>query len=524
MQDILTALGLSEINDGCSAGPASGELIESRSPTTGEVIAKVRLATREDYERTVVAAQDAFTRFRTLPAPKRGEIVRQLGEAMRELKDPLGKLISLEMGKIYQEGLGEVQEAIDMAEFCVGLSRQLYGLTMHSERPGHRMYEQWHPLGVIGIITAFNFPCAVWAWNALVAAVCGDTMIWKPSLETPLIAVACQKICDRVLAEHGLEGAMGLCVCDHETSVAMTEDRRLPLISATGSCRMGREVGKVVAGRLARCLLELGGNNAIIVMDDADLDLAVRGVLFGAVGTAGQRCTSTRRVLLHKDIAETFTERLLKAYTQVRIGDPLAEGTLMGGRPGDPGRARQGPLRHPGDRQSPQGPAHDAGGGVRADPLPRRDRQPRGGHRAPERRPAGPQLSGLHREHAVRRTLPVTGRQRLRHRQRQHRHLGRRDRRGLRRRERHRRRPRGRQRRLEGLHAPPDVHDQLLRRAAARAGDHVRVTERPDSRSPAKKKGAEPKLRALRCERMRLSRERLRTPPEARPRRHNQAT
>ncbi|MHC4393722.1 MAG: L-piperidine-6-carboxylate dehydrogenase [Planctomycetota bacterium] len=330
MQDILTALGLSEINDGCSAGPASGELIESRSPTTGEVIAKVRLATREDYERTVVAAQDAFTRFRTLPAPKRGEIVRQLGEAMRELKDPLGKLISLEMGKIYQEGLGEVQEAIDMAEFCVGLSRQLYGLTMHSERPGHRMYEQWHPLGVIGIITAFNFPCAVWAWNALVAAVCGDTMIWKPSLETPLIAVACQKICDRVLAEHGLEGAMGLCVCDHETSVAMTEDRRLPLISATGSCRMGREVGKVVAGRLARCLLELGGNNAIIVMNDADLDLAVRGVLFGAVGTAGQRCTSTRRVLLHKDIAETFTERLLKAYTQVRIGDPLAEGTLMG--------------------------------------------------------------------------------------------------------------------------------------------------------------------------------------------------
>ncbi len=330
MRDVLERLGIEAINDGLSAGGASGPLLESRSPTTGEVLAAVRLATTEDYERCAQAATEAFTRWRTVPAPKRGEIVRQMGNALREHKDDLGRLISLEMGKILTEGLGEVQEAIDIADFAVGLSRQLYGLTMHSERPGHRMYEQWHPLGPIGIVTAFNFPAAVWAWNSMIAAVCGDTMIWKPSSQTPLVAVAMEKICDRVLADNGFENVMQLCVCRRDVGAEMVKDKRLPLISATGSCRMGRDIGRNVAERFGRAILELGGNNAIVVLDDADLDLAVRAVLFGAVGTAGQRCTSTRRVFLQKGIAGRFTDALLTAYRQVQVGDPVAEGTLMG--------------------------------------------------------------------------------------------------------------------------------------------------------------------------------------------------
>ncbi|MED5370518.1 MAG: aldehyde dehydrogenase family protein [Myxococcota bacterium] len=313
------------------AKECSGRIIESIDPSTGKVIAKVQLASVEDYEETVAVAQEAFKRWRMLPAPKRGEIVRQMGEALRAHKEDLGRLVTLECGKILQEGLGEVQESIDIADFAVGQSRMLYGLSMHSERPGHRMYEQWQPLGVVGVISAFNFPNAVWAWNSMLAAICGDSVIWKPSLKVPLTAIATHKICNEVLKANGFGGVFTLIIGDdQEVGETMINDRRLPLISATGSTRMGRHVATTVAKRLGRSLLELGGNNAIIVEPDADLDLALMGILFGAVGTAGQRCTSTRRVYLHQDIAEEFTARLVKAYGQVRIGDPLAKGTLMG--------------------------------------------------------------------------------------------------------------------------------------------------------------------------------------------------
>jgi aldehyde dehydrogenase (NAD+) len=302
------------------------------SPLDGTELGKVKLATLDDYERVVAQSQDAFKRWRMVPAPKRGEIIRQVGDALREHKADLGRLISAEVGKVVSEGEGEVQESVDMADFCVGLSRQLYGLTMHSERPGHRMYEQWHPMGLVGIITAFNFPNAVWAWNAMVAGVCGDTMIWKPSLKAALTAVATHRVCDEVMQRHGFGGVFGLVIGDDkDVGETMINDRRLPLISATGSCRMGRHVGKVVASRLARCLLELGGNNAVIVHKDADLDLALRGVAFGAVGTTGQRCTSTRRLFLHEDIAEGFVAKLVKAFNSMTIGNPLEEdGVLMG--------------------------------------------------------------------------------------------------------------------------------------------------------------------------------------------------
>ena len=334
MTDLLTRLGLSAECSGAWIGeplPTTGPVVSSINPATGEIIASVRLATAPDLEQALSRSQDVFKRWRSLPAPARGEIVRQMGEALRAAKDDLGALVSLEVGKIRQEGLGEVQEGIDIADFAVGLSRQLYGLSMHSERPAHRMMEQWHPLGVVGCITAFNFPHAVWAWNAMLAAVCGDTVLWKPSLKAPLTAIATHIICEKVLAQHGWSGVFTLIIGeDKEVGEALIHDVRVPLISATGSTRMGRHVGKIVAGRMARSLLELGGNNAIIVAPDADLDLALRGVVFGAVGTAGQRCTTTRRLYLHRDIAEAFTARLVKAYGQVRIGDPLAEGVLMG--------------------------------------------------------------------------------------------------------------------------------------------------------------------------------------------------
>jgi aldehyde dehydrogenase (NAD+) len=335
MTDLLERLGLSDINSGAWAGGAldtsGGDIVASENPTTGETIASVALAGPEHYEQVVKAAEDAFLKWRMLPAPKRGEIVREMGDAMREHKDDLGRLVTLEVGKLLSEGLGEVQESIDMADLCVGMSRQLFGLTMHSERDRHRMYEQWHPLGPIGVITAFNFPNAVWAWNALVALVCGDTVIWKPSLKAPLTAIATHRLLNEVLEKHGFGGAIGLIIgSDSEIGETMINDKRLPLISATGSTRMGRHVNKAVAGRLGRCLLELGGNNAIIVESSADLDLALRGILFGAVGTAGQRCTSTRRLFLHRSIAADLTDRLAAAYKQVRIGDPMVEGTLMG--------------------------------------------------------------------------------------------------------------------------------------------------------------------------------------------------
>lgn len=333
-QEIFETLGLADQNSGVFAGSwvdATGERVDVVNPTYGETIATVTMASPADYERVVQSSVETFDRWRSLPAPKRGEYVRRIGNALREKADALGALVSLEMGKIHPEGVGEVQEMIDICDFAVGLSRQLYGKTMASERPSHRMYEHWHPLGPVGVITAFNFPVAVWSWNAAIASVCGDTVVWKPSERTPLTAIAVTKICQDVMAGSGYEGVFNLAVGDGETvGASMTGDTRLPLISATGSCNMGRIVGPAVAQRLGRSILELGGNNAVIVMDDADLELTVRAALFAAVGTAGQRCTTLRRLLVHRAVADKVIDRLVEAYKQVKIGDPLEQGTLMG--------------------------------------------------------------------------------------------------------------------------------------------------------------------------------------------------
>ncbi|HEY2843244.1 MAG TPA: aldehyde dehydrogenase family protein [Bryobacteraceae bacterium] len=313
------------------SGKFAGNEIVSYNAATGAELGRAALATGADYDRALADSLKTFERWRMLPAPQRGEIVRQIGEELRRAKDELGTLVSLETGKILAEGKGEVQEMIDIADFACGLSRQLHGLSMHSERPGHRMYEQWHPLGVVGVISAFNFPVAVWSWNALLAMVCGDTIVWKPSLKTPLCAVAVQKICDRVLERNGWTGVTRVLIgTDDAIGERLIADRRVALVSATGSTRMGRHVAQVVAQRLGRALLELGGNNGVIVMDDADPDLVVRAVLFGAVGTAGQRCTSIRRLFVSKHIAPQIIEKLIAAYRQVRIGDPLDPATLMG--------------------------------------------------------------------------------------------------------------------------------------------------------------------------------------------------
>ncbi len=331
---LLSELGLSLDNPGCYASgwrEPRGTWIESRSPHDGSVIARVSSATEEDYEAAVIASTEAFREWRTWPAPRRGEVVRQMCDALRAKKEALGRLVALEMGKIYPEGSGEVQEMIDIADFSVGLSRQLYGLSMHSERPGHRMYEQWHPLGIVGCITAFNFPVAVWSWNALVAAVCGDSVLWKPSEVTPLCAVAVQKIVEPVLERNKAPSIFNLVVGTADPiGERLIHDSRIPLVSATGSCRMGRRVAEVVGARLGKTLLELGGNNGIIVTPSADRDLVVRGTLFGAVGTAGQRCTTTRRLFLHESISAEIVQKLAEAYSQVPIGDPLDERTLMG--------------------------------------------------------------------------------------------------------------------------------------------------------------------------------------------------
>ena len=332
--EIFDKLGLSETNSGVFAGEwleATGDSIDVVNPTTGETVGSVTLASLDDYEKVMVSTTEAFERWRVLPAPRRGEYIRKLGDALRANIDALGALVTLEMGKIHREGVGEVQEMVDICDFAVGLSRQLYGNTMASERPNHRMYEHWHPLGPVGVITAFNFPVAVWSWNAAIAAVCGDTVVWKPSERTPLTAIAVTKIAQGVMEGSGFEGVFNLAVGDGKTvGTAMNQDTRLPLVSATGSCAMGRIVGPAVAQRMGRSILELGGNNAIIVMDDADLDLAVRGALFSAVGTAGQRCTSLRRLLVHRAVFDKVVGRLSEAYQQVPIGDPLEEGTLMG--------------------------------------------------------------------------------------------------------------------------------------------------------------------------------------------------
>jgi aldehyde dehydrogenase (NAD+) len=335
ISEILEKLDLEPLNSGACSGdwiatPSGGEL-RSTNPATGEVLARVRTAGLADYETVVSRAGEAFLKWRMIPAPKRGEIVREIGNELRAHKATLGALVTLEMGKILAEGLGEVQEMIDIADFAVGLSRQLYGLTMHSERPGHRMYEQWHPLGIAGVISAFNFPVAVWAWNAMIAAVCGDCVLWRPSSETPLTAIAVQKICNRVFDRHGLQGIFNLVIgASKPVGESLIHDRRIPLISFTGSTEVGRHVSEVVAGRLGRSILELGGNNGIIVMNDANPDLVLRAVLFGAVGTAGQRCTTTRRLFLQRGIAPAVREALVAAYRQVRIGDPLEESTIMG--------------------------------------------------------------------------------------------------------------------------------------------------------------------------------------------------
>ncbi len=335
MKTLLEKLHLQPTNAGVCVGPgawieSSAPPITSYDPTHGEPIAAVIPADAAAYDTAVLAARQAFSTWRSVPAPKRGEVVRDLGAVLRDYREPLGELVSLEMGKIRVEGIGEVQEMIDICDFAVGLARQLYGLTMHSERPGHRMYEQWHPLGPIAIITAFNFPVAVWSWNAAIAAVCGDTMIWKPSELTPLCGVALQHLANRVMADHGITGIFNLAVGAGDLGQLMAEDQRLPLVSFTGSIPTGRRVAQTVAARLGRSLLELGGNNAIIVSDKADLDLAVRAIVFGAVGTAGQRCTSTRRIIAHEAIVDALTDRLVNAYRQVPIGDPLQPGTLMG--------------------------------------------------------------------------------------------------------------------------------------------------------------------------------------------------
>ena len=333
MKDFLKDLGLETVGSGAYAGKwleGSGDVITSETPADGSAIARVRMADLAEYDRAVEASAAAFQDWRKVPAPVRGEYVRQIGEVLREYKEPLGKLVTYEMGKIYTEGLGEVQEMIDMADFAVGLSRQLYGSVMQSERPEHRMYEHWHPLGPVGVITAFNFPVAVWAWNAFLAAVCGDTVLWKPSPNTPLCALAVQNLVNKVMEGTGHEGVFTLAVGGADVGRAMAEDRRLPLISFTGSIPVGGQVGQAVSARYGKSILELGGNNAVIVMDDANMENALRAVAFGAVGTAGQRCTSTRRVLLHKDISDKFVDGLLKAYPTIPIGDPLDPATLIG--------------------------------------------------------------------------------------------------------------------------------------------------------------------------------------------------
>jgi len=331
---LLKKLGLRADNPGvfCGEWLGSGKPLPSLSPIDGRLLATVRTATAEEYERTARRAQAAFQQWQLVPAPKRGEIVRQLGNALRDAKPDLGRLVTLEAGKILAEGEGEVQEMIDICDFAVGLSRQLYGLTIASERPQHRMMEQWHPLGVVGIITAFNFPVAVWSWNSAIAAVCGDATIWKPSSQTPLSAVATIKIAERICRTDNVDPAIFSLVIGDGATVGerLINDPRLPLVSATGSTKMGRHVGEIVSRRLGRSLLELGGNNAIIVAPTADLDLAMRAILFGAVGTAGQRCTTTRRIILHHSLRATLTRRLVNAYRQVPIGNPLQPGTLMG--------------------------------------------------------------------------------------------------------------------------------------------------------------------------------------------------
>lgn len=335
ISDILAQLGIQPHNAGASTGlnriDCKGEKIASYSPVDGQLIATVNEVDKDSFDQVIEKAHQAFTEWRSWPAPRRGEVVRQMGEALRKNKNALGRLVSYEMGKSLQEGWGEVQEMIDICDFAVGLSRQLHGFTMHSERPGHRMYEQYHPLGIVGIISAFNFPVAVWSWNAMIAWVCGDVCVWKPSEKTTLCGVACQHIVSEVFQKNNVpEGVSCLIAGGRQVGEWLAADHRIPLVSATGSTRMGKAVATTVAGRLGRSLLELGGNNAIIISKDADLDIAVRGALFGAVGTAGQRCTTTRRLIIHESVYDSVKEKLLAAYGQLKVGNPLDENNHVG--------------------------------------------------------------------------------------------------------------------------------------------------------------------------------------------------
>ena len=333
--EFISALQIKKTNPGVSTGSkwmeSKGAPITSASPVDGKVIASVAGADRDSYDNVVKQAEKAFRVWRSWPAPKRGEVVRQIGDALRKNKEPLGRLVSYEMGKSLQEGYGEVQEMIDICDFATGLSRQLYGLTMHSERPGHRMYEQWHPLGIVGIISAFNFPVAVWSWNSMLAWVCGDVCIWKPSEKTPLCAIACQNIVNEVFKQNQVpDGVSNVIIGGRETGEWLANDERVALVSATGSTRMGKAVAEAVGKRLGRSLLELGGNNAIIVSKHADIDMSVRAAVFGAVGTAGQRCTTTRRLIIHEDVYASIIEKLVAAYKQLRIGNPMDENNHVG--------------------------------------------------------------------------------------------------------------------------------------------------------------------------------------------------
>ncbi len=336
IKTLLQNLGIQQINESSSTGKTwissrQGSTKAIISPVDGKEIASVKFVSAEDYDNIIKQATEGFKIWRTWPSPKRGEVIRQLGDALRAKKEDLGKLVSYEMGKSLQEGYGEVQEMIDICDFAVGLSRQLYGLTMHSERPAHRMYEQWHPLGVVGIISAFNFPVAVWSWNAALAMVCGNACVWKPSEKTPLTAIACQHIIQEVFEANDVpEGVSCLVIGDRAIGELMSNDKRLPLVSATGSTRMGKAVGAAVGSRLGRSLLELGGNNAIIISKDADLEMSLVGAVFGAVGTAGQRCTSTRRLIIHETVYDNFRDKLVKAYGQLKIGNPLNEHNHVG--------------------------------------------------------------------------------------------------------------------------------------------------------------------------------------------------
>ena len=337
MKSLLDKLNLEEVNAGASTGPdewirdPAGKELISYNPSDNQPIASVIQATSKGYEQVASAAAESFETWQDMPAPKRGLLVRDLAELIRDYQEPLGDLVSLEMGKIQAEGQGEIQEMIDICDFAVGLSRQLYGLTMPSERPSHRMIEQWHPLGPVGVITAFNFPAAVWSWNAAIAAVCGDSTIWKPSSYVPLTAIAIQHLANKIMADYGLTGVFNLVIgSGSEVGELLLNDTRVELVSFTGSTKIGRHVSETVARRFGRTILELGGNNAIVVAEDADLDLATRAIVFGAVGTSGQRCTSTRRIIVHEDKAQELEQRLVKAYKQVSLGDPLEDGTLMG--------------------------------------------------------------------------------------------------------------------------------------------------------------------------------------------------